>query len=68
MDNEEHTQCNQWLNLALSESPAVVFMLERLDKAGCNLKRSNFKCLPTTTTDIGGFSPSHGVINNYTSY
>ncbi|KAG9290280.1 hypothetical protein G9A89_022256 [Geosiphon pyriformis] len=46
----------------LEKSPIVVFMLQRLEQAGCKIERNHFRCLPCDATRTGGFSPGHGIL------
>lgn len=61
MDERQHYECQKWMTTALKESPQVVFMLERLERAGCKFNIQHFKSIPFASIHTGGFVPTHGV-------
>ncbi|KAL1920643.1 uncharacterized protein VTP21DRAFT_1020 [Calcarisporiella thermophila] len=57
----ECNRCEKWRDSLMKNSPAVVFMLQHLDKIGCRLEKHHFQCMPCDKTRSGGFSPEHGI-------
>ncbi|CAG8597377.1 8878_t:CDS:2 [Ambispora leptoticha] len=62
MQRKQCGLCEKRRDKLLKWSPAVIFMRENLEKAGCKISTQHIKCAPCDELRSGGFSPDHGII------
>ncbi|KAJ3032604.1 Mitochondrial inner membrane protease atp23 [Rhizophlyctis rosea] len=55
-------KCEKWKSRLLQNSPIIRFMLSELEKSGCPLSDSHFRCSPCPENRSGGFAPDFGVV------
>jgi len=57
----QHKTCEKWKKELMNYSPAVVFMLKRLEISGCPVNTMHLLCEPCNDMRSGGFSPKMGL-------
>lgn len=62
MQAYQNQTCEKWKRELMRQSPAIVFMLEHLQRNGSEVGPQNIVCEPCSTVRAGGFSPDAGAI------
>jgi len=61
LETHQHNMCNRWKRELMNYSPAVVFMLKRLEQSGCPVAPKHLSCQPCSFDRSGGFVPGAGI-------